>query len=256
MIQKKRLILKLLILTITFICINVTNTAYSQEKQNQPSINEENPTTFSSANEANKYDINIDSKIESIRENIASQNAATDQKIDELENLIQSQREFISDLGGELKFLSDRPLTNGATFEVWSGILLACVGVIVTVLGVAIAIISFIGGKTIIVSSRQISEETSMKEAKKVATEIATKTQEIAINESKRISLSVSSQEAQKVALEVANKITPEAAEKKLNELVDQGKFNHIILEAVDKISLSNMADPENYKEEDLDESV
>jgi hypothetical protein len=155
---------------------------------------------------------NVENKINSIHDLVASQEEKTEQKIKGLETLISSQQDTIKTLELELKMLASKPITNGITFEVWIGILLACVAIMVTVLSISIAAMHFIGSRNVRRESLEVSSAT---------------------------------------ASEIATKVAPAVAEDVVKKYFDEGKFDKIILQAVDQIAFSNIADPDlDYKEE------
>lgn len=110
---------------------------------------------------------------------------------------IESQKEKIASL--------ENKLDNGITFSVWSGIVLSSASVIVTVVGVLIALLSFIG-------YRQIKEATE-RSANTMAEEVA-----------------------KKIAEQVAMNRTPIETQKALISLIDDHKFDEIIQSSVEKI--------------------
>lgn len=55
------------------------------------------------------------------------------------ETAINTQNLKIKELETQLHSLNGKPITNGTTFEVWAGILLACVAIMVTILSVMLA---------------------------------------------------------------------------------------------------------------------
>ncbi len=85
-----------------------------------------------------------------VYETLSEQRKETNAEIKNLRDLISDQNEVIRDLQIELKSQSNKPITNGITFEVWSSILLGSVAVLVTVLGVGVALLSFIGYRELI----------------------------------------------------------------------------------------------------------
>lgn len=90
----------------------------------------------------------------------------THDRIERLEDLVAVQRDTINDLRADLRSIVDKPLSNGTTFEVWSGILLACVAVLVTVLGVVVALISFIGYRELIDKGTESASLVAAKQTK------------------------------------------------------------------------------------------
>lgn len=105
-------------------------------------------------------------------------------------------------------------------FVEWIGILLAAVSAIVTVLGVFIAIFSFFGYKKIVSSTTDL--------ATTIATDISTK----------------------KVT-EIAQKKVPASVQDELIKLVDQGRFDNAIYDAVIKVTFRGVAgSPEDNMQE------
>lgn len=89
----------------------------------------------------------------------------------------------------------------GLTFAVWAGILLAAVATLVTTLGVAMAIFSFVGYKKIMGSAQ----------------DVATTKSEL-------------------VATSVAEELAPVVTERVLVKLLEDGNFDKVINEAVEKV--------------------
>lgn len=88
---------------------------------------------------------NVENQIISIHDLLASQEEKTEQKVKGLETLISSQKDTIKSLELKLKMLASKPITNGTTFEVWSGIMLGAAAVILTAVAVLVGIGSFWG---------------------------------------------------------------------------------------------------------------
>ena len=126
----------------------------------------------------------------------------------ELENLrkiIMNQKETIQSLEIELK--SKEPIADGFNFSLWIiNIVLGSVTAMIAALGVGIGIISFIGYRNIKEETKNIAEENA------------------------------------KLA---ANKLIPDVAEEIIQKHIDAGGFNKLIVQAVDKVALSNMEDSE-----------
>ncbi len=79
-----------------------------------------------------------------------AQKEIVDERIKNLESTIFGQKELIEKLEWKLDSLNKKPETGEMNFSIWSSILLGSVAVIVTVLGVGIAILSFIGYRELI----------------------------------------------------------------------------------------------------------
>ncbi|EIC5005006.1 hypothetical protein K9798_004750, partial [Salmonella enterica] len=134
--------------------------------------------------------------------NISNENATTyfeSKKITELTSLINSQKVEIEVMRNKVTSLEN---SSGMNFAVWTGILLASVAVILTVLGIAMAVFSFFGYKKI------------MDSVKDVATTISTT--EAAI---------------------VSERLAPTVTEDVLLKLIEGRSFDKIIYEAVQKVT-------------------
>jgi hypothetical protein len=107
--------------------------------------------------------------------------------------------------------------SSGMNFAVWTGILLASVAIILTSLGVVMALFSFLGYKKIMNSARDIST-------------------------------TISEKISRDVAKEVAENLAPEVTENVLIKLLDEKKFDIIINEAVEKIIYRGV----QFKDSDL----
>ncbi len=79
-----------------------------------------------------------------------AQKVNNDKRIGNLESTILGQKELIEKLEWKLDFLNKKPETSEINYSIWSSILLGSVAVIVTVLGVGIALLSFIGYRELI----------------------------------------------------------------------------------------------------------
>ncbi len=88
----------------------------------------------------------------------------TREQVNNLNELVQLQDRAIKDISQQLDNLKNN---NSSGFEVWTGILLACVAVIVTVLGVVVAILSFVGYREIITKGTEKAEVVAAKQAEK-----------------------------------------------------------------------------------------
>ncbi|HFF9478269.1 TPA: hypothetical protein ACGFA2_001990 [Serratia marcescens] len=120
-------------------------------------------------------------------------------ELTELTSLINSQKVEIEVMRDKISSLEN---TSGMNFAVWTGILLASVAVILTVLGIAMAVFSFFGYRKI------------MDSVKEVATTISTT--EAAI---------------------VSERLAPTVTEDVLLKLIEGRSFDKIIFEAVQKVT-------------------
>ncbi len=168
-----------LILTIFFTLLSISLSAYSSE-----AANIYYPIERLSPDERN---INI---------GITSLILDKDAQINNLERIVEDQSRKIEALSSKLEKSND----NEMDFSILAGILLAAVAVIVTTLGVALAIFSFFGYKKI------------MNSAQDAAATIATNK-----------------------ATEIAKAKTHEATKEVLIELIENDSFNDIIEESVEK---------------------
>ena len=142
-------------------------------------------------------------------------NIEIDKKIEELEKLISSQKNEISNLKNKI---AENSGDHSMTFAVWAGIILAAVAVLVTILGVCLAIFSFFGYRNIMTSAQSIATE----KASEKATEVAT---------------------------DVANNITPDATKQVLIRLIEDGKFNQIIRNEVETVTYRGIAFQDNNED-------
>lgn len=104
----------------------------------------------------------------------AQYNQANEAKIKELESVITTQQGSLKELNEKYSTLlneleSDQNKESNFNFAIWVTILLGCVTIIITVLGVVVALISIFGYKKIKDSAQSIAEEKS----KEVASQIA-----------------------------------------------------------------------------------
>lgn len=93
-------------------------------------------------------------ELDGISDLIMDQEVSANSRLLVLENFIMSQSLQINELRRELSVSNN---ANRMTFEVWAGMMLASVAIILTALAIAIAIFSFFGYKKIISSSNQIA---------------------------------------------------------------------------------------------------
>ncbi|WGO83622.1 hypothetical protein [Arsenophonus apicola] len=133
-----------------------------------------------------------------ILEENANQNIQM-QKILILNSLINDQKQQILHMQKKINKLEDN---SGLNFAVWTGILLASVSIILTVLGIVMAIFSFFGYRNM------------KNRAKDAATKISIEK-----------------------ASEVTEQLAPEVTERVLLKLINEGNFNKLIFEAVQKIT-------------------
>lgn len=140
---------------------------------------------------------------------IRAENVASGQKhqlqsaeTDERESLIQLQQQKINELETKFNKLDN---SGGMNFAVWTGILLAAVAIILTALGVVMAMFSFLGYKKIMSSVHDIAT-------------------------------SISENVAKEVAKEIAEDLTPGVTEGVLIKLFEEKRFDTVINQAVEKI--------------------
>jgi hypothetical protein len=97
---------------------------------------------------------------------LIEQEAKFEKKIESLSTIIQAQRDTITSLETELKVLNSKPVTNGTTFEVWSGIVLGASALMITILGVGVALLTFIGYKELIAKGTKRASLVAAKQTK------------------------------------------------------------------------------------------
>lgn len=90
---------------------------------------------------------------------LSKEKSIFNRKIDELESIIEMQSVAFDSLTADL---NSRPVSDGMSFEEWAGILLASVAIILTVLAVVIALVSFYGYRKIISSANEIATNKSI----------------------------------------------------------------------------------------------
>ena len=127
-----------------------------------------------------------------------------------LQNILKKQNDLINNLKNKNQILQDELIIqknneSKVDYAGWASILLACVSILVTVLGVIIAVISFIGFKNI--------KETTNTIAHNVSNEVATK-----------------------VAQNEVNEQLPEISITVMTKLIDEGKLKPHLESAVDMI--------------------
>ncbi|MCE0813556.1 hypothetical protein [Buttiauxella sp. S04-F03] len=116
-----------------------------------------------------------------------------------LNSLVNDQKQQITQMQEKIDKLED---SSGLNFAVWSGIVLTSVAVILTALGIVMAIFSFFGYKKMING------------AKDAATRISTEK-----------------------ATEVTEKLVPSITETVLLQLLDKGKFDDLIFDGIEKVA-------------------
>ncbi len=115
---------------------------------------------------------------------------------------LSSQQKKLNDLEQQINKLDN---SGGMNFAVWTGILLAAVAIILTALGVVMAIFSFLGYKKIMSSVHDIAT-------------------------------SISENVAEQVAREIAEDLTPGVTEGVLIKLFEEKRFDKVINQAVEKV--------------------
>ncbi|EJO45438.1 hypothetical protein [Enterobacter sp. SST3] len=132
-------------------------------------------------------------------ENVNQNEELQYQKLLVLNSVINDQKKQIQSMQDKIDKLEN---SSGLNFAVWTGILLASVAVILTVLGIVMALFSFLGYKKMINSAQDA--------ATKISTEKAS---------------------------EVTEKLAPVVTESVLLKLIDQGNFDAVIFSAVQKVT-------------------
>ena len=107
--------------------------------------------------------------------------------------------------------LEIKAISKSIAFPVWISILLGSVSVIIVTLGVVLTAFSFMGFNKLKSRSQEIAEDIAMKTTKD---------------------------------------LIPKSAEKVLKNHIEEGGFNALIEQAVDKVVFSNMKDPETEDEQ------
>lgn len=138
-----------------------------------------------------------------VREENANRNLQS-QNILALNSLVNDQNQQILHMQEKIDKLEG---SSGLNFAVWTGILLTSVAVILTALGIVMALFSFFGYKKMI------------KSAEDAATKISTEK-----------------------ASEVTEKLAPEVTESVLLKLINQGNFDALIFDAVQKVTYRGIA--------------
>lgn len=139
---------------------------------------------------------------------VSGQESITDNNVNEisrdrdvilLDSLVSEQKKQIQYMQEKLEKLEN---SSGLNFAVWTGIVLASVAVILTALGIVMALFSFVGYKKMINSAKDAAERISTDKAS-----------------------------------EVTEKLAPVVTESVLLKLLDKGNFDAIIFEAVQKVT-------------------
>lgn len=151
-------------------------------------------------------DINFKDKEQSIAlDTVASELNLSNESLLQLKEQIKEQAQTIKELKTELKVLRERK-PEGMSFEVWAGILLACAALLLTILGIGIAMLSIFGYRKIIKNSSESAQ---------------------------RI--------ADKVARETSASTIQHATTEALIKLLEEGAFDGVIRDAVETISYRGM---------------
>lgn len=179
--------------------------ANAQEAQLAPSMTTNEKVV--DAAQANNEVSQVENKIDRIQGKIASQEEKTDRKIKELEDLIAAQRDIIDDLKIDLKSVNDKPLENGTTFEVWSGIALAVAAIVLTGVAVVVGIGSFWGYREIKDGANRSAKET-----------------------------------AEKVVEKLVPLVVAERTEEEMFRLIDNGRLDSVVDEVMQKIIYKDVA--------------
>lgn len=87
-------------------------------------------------------------------QHVADNSKEEGRRVDDLMQLVEIQQEKLR----ELELRQEKVSDNGFNFVTWVGVLLACVTVIVTILGVAIAILTFFGYRATIAKAESVAE--------------------------------------------------------------------------------------------------
>lgn len=133
------------------------------------------------------------------KEENTNQKSLQSEKILLLNSLIYDQNQQIKQMQEKIDKLEN---DSGLNFAVWSGIVLTCVAVILTALGIVMAIFSFFGYKKMINGAKEA--------ATKISTEKAT---------------------------EVTEKLVPSITETVLLKMLDEGKFDDLIFDGIEKVA-------------------
>lgn len=104
---------------------------------------------------------------EHLKKDIAAQEKNADEKYDKIMALLKSQKQTIHELQGKIDLKAEK---GGMSFEVWTGILLACVSIMVTILSIMLAFFQYTGIKN--------AKAESLQEARRIANDITPKVAE------------------------------------------------------------------------------
>ncbi|WP_051043759.1 hypothetical protein [Psychromonas sp. CNPT3] len=162
----------------------------------------------------------------------------TERKMLELESIVKTQGNLISELQTKLKNTSSQPVNDNTppsiSFVEYTSIALACVTLLITALGIGVAILSVWGYNNIKSSTN------------KIASDLATS-------------------KATTVAKEQVKKDIPIVVKEQLNQLINEGELNKTLEDVVDMIMRNNKhsessIDPQLFAEldeeqEELNES-
>ncbi|KMJ08537.1 hypothetical protein [Serratia marcescens] len=133
------------------------------------------------------------------QEETTNQKSLQSESILLLNSLVNDQKQQITQMQEKIDKLED---SSGLNFAVWSGIALTSVAVILTALGIVMAIFSFFGYKKMING------------AKEAATRISTEK-----------------------ATEVTEGLVPSITETVLLKMLDEGKFDDLIFDGIEKVA-------------------
>ena len=97
------------------------------------------------------------------------------QQTNDLEIVISNKNKEIDELNLKVEQLVNTTVESGLSFEQWAGIVLASVAVIVTTLGVGIAIFSFFGYRNAMVKASEVASEKASEVAYEAAKNEITK---------------------------------------------------------------------------------
>lgn len=137
-----------------------------------------------------------------------TENAARDEEISKSiqsyeistqKNIIDEQKDKIASLQNKLDTIEN---SSGLNFAVWSGIILTSVAILLTILGIIIAVFSFFGYKKVMNSAKDAAENVSAVKA-----------------------------------AEITERLAPTLTESILLKLLEKGNFDKIIQQAVEKVT-------------------
>ncbi|WP_235810702.1 hypothetical protein [Siccibacter turicensis] len=142
-------------------------------------------------------------RMKSGSEEVVSQSLQS-QDISALNSLVNDQSKQILYMQKKIDNLENN---SGLNFAVWTGILLTSVAVILTILGIVMALFSFLGYKKMIASAKIAAERISTKKAS-----------------------------------EVTERLAPSVTESVLLKLINEGNFDALIFDAVQKVTYRGTA--------------